>query len=149
ISDLFEQLEAAVGTADPRWLQARWARVLEAARPLTPEGGPAAPQEESAAPGPLALESPTGVVARCGGRSGPGHRPEGPGTAHSGQGVGAGAPPGPLLPGCAPSLSPSMAPGQGGIRQRAPGQRGRGGRPPHIRLPLLPLVDEQQSGAER
>ncbi|CAN2388361.1 hypothetical protein PRIEUP_LOCUS16307, partial [Pristimantis euphronides] len=42
--------------------QARWARVLEAARPLTPEGGPAAPQEESAAPGPLALESPAGVV---------------------------------------------------------------------------------------
>ncbi|CAN2388375.1 hypothetical protein PRIEUP_LOCUS16321, partial [Pristimantis euphronides] len=62
ISDLFEQLEAAAGTADPRWLQARWARVLEAARPLTPEGGPAAPQEESAAPGPLALESPAGVV---------------------------------------------------------------------------------------
>ncbi|CAN2387673.1 hypothetical protein PRIEUP_LOCUS11992, partial [Pristimantis euphronides] len=51
------QLEAAAGTADPRW-----ARVLEAARPLTPEGGPAAPQEESAAPGPLALESPAGVA---------------------------------------------------------------------------------------
>ncbi|CAN2389455.1 hypothetical protein PRIEUP_LOCUS5868, partial [Pristimantis euphronides] len=62
ISELFEQLEAAAGTADPRWLQARWARVLEAARPLTPEGGPAAPQEESAAPGPLALESPAGAV---------------------------------------------------------------------------------------
>ncbi|CAN2389032.1 hypothetical protein PRIEUP_LOCUS17151, partial [Pristimantis euphronides] len=62
ISELFEQLEAVAGTADPRWLQARWARVLEAARPLTPEGGPAAPQEESAAPGPLALESPAGAA---------------------------------------------------------------------------------------
>ncbi|CAN2387899.1 hypothetical protein PRIEUP_LOCUS14625, partial [Pristimantis euphronides] len=47
--------------ADPRWLQARWARVLEAARPLTPEGGPAAPQLESAAPGPRDSEPPAGV----------------------------------------------------------------------------------------
>ncbi|CAN2390878.1 hypothetical protein PRIEUP_LOCUS915, partial [Pristimantis euphronides] len=62
ISELFEQLEAAAGTADPRWLQARWARVLEAARPLTPEGGPAAPQEESAAPRPLEVEPPAGVA---------------------------------------------------------------------------------------
>ncbi|CAN2391307.1 hypothetical protein PRIEUP_LOCUS1346, partial [Pristimantis euphronides] len=62
INDLFEQLEAAAGTVDPRWLQARWAQVLEAARPPTPEGGRAAPQEECAAPGPHIPGSPAGAA---------------------------------------------------------------------------------------
>ncbi|CAN2391381.1 hypothetical protein PRIEUP_LOCUS1420, partial [Pristimantis euphronides] len=70
--ELFEQLEAAAGTADPRWLQARWARVLEAARPLTPEGGPAAPRRRAPGRGLSPWSPRPAWWARCGGRSGPG-----------------------------------------------------------------------------